>query len=769
MKNYVVLWSILTSLMLLPSVNSDACYTRGYFFLSIEKTPELLTWDAIDSQYSPANSFLHSGRQQATEGNLEEWKAYFEDKVETDDLGDLIYEIQLEEAEVLASNAKLPQGFSNPAAQTILQSGKGKAFFNYLAYAKRCEPLALNTNWGASLENTNAQPHKQLWEAGIQAYKDSKDNFMRLRYAYQVVRLAHYSKAYSEAVRLYQELVEPLMDEPSIMRYWAMEQMAGALAGLKEQNKANYYFAQVFANAPSRRYRSLTSVRIRGEADWDASMAFCQNDEERAALHAMRAYDKGGSRLGEMEDIVDLAPNLDLMEVMAVEVLKKSEGVLLNSWYHIESSLATRRTYGAEERINVLNKQIKHLLQKSNLAKRAFWQTLYGYTFFLLGDSETASVEFADALSATDMNQGLRQQLEIFIAAMELSMMPKIGPEQEERVAELMTQLATVEKYRSDLGNQYFLRAILFGKYERQNDLAKSYLCQFDETPLLLHPRLDYLNSLLDFVNKPGEMNRLETFLLGKWSREEWRLVLNEIRGTRMLMANKLEEAIVHFDYFAKAQNKPQEQIDRFTAGGKDYNAKPNAKSKEFDLLRELPSLIEEELKKTAIYQKLREPQNKLEVAQALLALQQLQAANPNDWRYDYMLMKAWVEMSYVGSAWRATDYFVNTSRKSPSTYVYRKSEPVYGPPEEVGAYALGNLDNYYEERIVNHAMAAAAKADSDDLGAAIYFELDNYLVFLPNSNTAHFLVRNTIKQNYQDSKYYQEVIQECGAYTKRE
>lgn len=764
MKHYIVLWSILSSLILIPNFNSEACYLRGYFFSPLEDTqPNLLSWEVLDKENSPILPFLKQPIENAKQGNLQEWYSYFNEKIATELLHQLIYKSNAEEIDQIAKERRLPQGFENEAATAILKLKQSKAFFEYLAYAKRCEPLAEKVQWGEPDTEAKNEQRSALSQEGQNAYNKEKDDFLRLRYAYQVLRLEHYTQNYGKVIALFDELVQPLEATPSIMYYWAMEHLAGAYSGQQQLDKANFYFAKVFWHAPSRRTVSHRSINLLNEKDWNAVMRLCETDEERAALYATRAYRQGGDKLAELEAIIPLAPNGEMTKVLAVDELQEIEGSLLRSWFHTGHKMEysnSQYVYASIQRAGRLKTVLAKLLAMEQLEDKAFWQTLHAYVLFLLGDTQNASIELAQVLNNDGLEKTIRQQVEVFAAAMEASQMPVIGEEQELRLLKLMPQLRNVENMRSREGNQHFLRAVLHSKYSRQEDKAKAYLCHFSVTQLLLHPRLDYINALLDFVNQPAELNAFEQFLLGEYGREEWKNMLYEMRGTAMLREGEFAEAAKIFQRLPKAY---------FNAEPFQYD--PNryqrfvAVKDEFDLLRNTSKRLRKELKMLPVYEKLRKSANKLEVAQALLELEKAYKAKNQDWRYAYLQMAAWKEMSYVGAAWRTTDYFVRLNRKSG---IPSQAPPIYDAPSRLGAYALGNLDNYYEKRIIRYATEAVYKAQNPELEAALYFELNEYLNMLPAAETAKYMVRSMLSNTYKDTKYYQEVITQCGYFSAR-
>ena len=159
--------------------------------------------------------------------------------------------------------------------------------------------------------------------------KALKSEYIKLRYAYQIIRLAHYTKSYQQTLDLHEYLMPKVDNDPSIIEYWIMGHRAGAMMGLKRNVEASYLFSKIFANCPSKRESAFRSFKIKSDQEWHDCLLLCESDKERATLYALRANAKDSRGLDEMEHIYDLDPESAYLELILVKEVKKLEKDLL--------------------------------------------------------------------------------------------------------------------------------------------------------------------------------------------------------------------------------------------------------------------------------------------------------------------------------------------------------------------------------------------------------------------------------------------------------
>ena len=128
----------------------------------------------------------------------------------------------------------------------------------------------------------------KLIKNGIQLYDAAKKDFFKLKYGYQVVRLAHYSRQFKEAVTYYDRYIAGI-GVKSILQQLALSLKAGALLRMGNKQESGYLFSKAFANSPVKRLSNYLglfwgSINAENKSEY---FSYCKNDAEKANLLGM--------------------------------------------------------------------------------------------------------------------------------------------------------------------------------------------------------------------------------------------------------------------------------------------------------------------------------------------------------------------------------------------------------------------------------------------------------------------------------------------------
>ena len=168
---------------------------------------------------------------------------------------------------------------SSPYVIALNKTDAGKQTLTYLQYAKELETYAqLSENDGWWDMKLAASPSEETYahykNKGLELYQHCPYHELKLRYGYQLVRLAHYMRnKNNEAIRMYNLYVKPLKQEHYIY-YAALEQTAGALYNIGKLANANYLYSRVFDHSDNRKKIAYSSFRIQSEVDWNEAMTW---------------------------------------------------------------------------------------------------------------------------------------------------------------------------------------------------------------------------------------------------------------------------------------------------------------------------------------------------------------------------------------------------------------------------------------------------------------------------------------------------------------
>ncbi|RYG00796.1 MAG: hypothetical protein EOO02_14135, partial [Chitinophagaceae bacterium] len=225
---------------------------------------------------------------------------------------------------------------SNPITGYFIDT-KDLEALGYIIYAKKLEPHVTGSWSSWEPIQRDSITMGKLIKNGQQLYQAAKKSSIKLRYAYQVVRLAHYSKRYQDCIDLYESLVKPVKDE-SVLQELCISLQAGALQHLGKREEAAYEFSKLFNRDNYNRISNYMSF------DWSVSrfdeknrkqcLQLCKTDKERAGMLALFALGSNQGELEAIQKIYELDPYSPLLATLSIREVHKIED------YYFTPSLA---------------------------------------------------------------------------------------------------------------------------------------------------------------------------------------------------------------------------------------------------------------------------------------------------------------------------------------------------------------------------------------------------------------------------------------------
>lgn len=754
------MWLVVT--LLLPLEISQACGPsehnfHGYSFVKMEILPKqereglaplFLRFDNMYQRYFESASNANQN------DNLAEWHWIFCGDVDTADLDYIVYKAPIGELELLntatgSKSLQVPVSLQgNTFAQFVFKKKCGETI-EYLVFAKQCEPyVTASGQWEAPPRDKEAM--QRLIGEGRRQFKQTKSNYIRLRYAYQLIRLAHYAGLYEQVLELYEELI-PKVDkelghwEKSIIPWWILGHKAGALRKLGDNVQASYLYMQIFLHCPGRRASAYQSFFIKNNEQWEACLRLCQSDRERAALYAIRAAEPNSRAVEEMEKIYAIDPTNENLEVLLVQEMRKVERNLLGLEFNSHKE-ENKRFYkipkpSAGKYVIDLQKFVRRCRQEGKVARPVLWQIAEGYLEFLAGDFYAADLTFREAARVVD-DKVLKEQLDIFQLALKIAAFEKPTKEVENFAYSL---LMDDPRYRTYSSLPDYLKDKMTWLYNKAGQTGKAFLSQYPLKELKPNPQMELLNDLLATALKPDQ-SKFERLLMDENPTNE----LLDMKATLLMSEGQMEAA---FETFKRI---PAEQWN-------DYG--------QFDPFREtLKDCISCYVRTDSI--SLSSYYNKGELLEALLDLEykakgDLEGAAA----HYYKLGLAYYNMSYFGYAWRVMDYF-----RSGSTWsnLHRSNGGVYSHFK----YPFGNKENVDLSRALYFFEKARLNANTPELAAKasyqaarceqkIYFQTDAYKPEpccnrIPRLPTEYLVNFSRLKEQYAETEFYKLVIKEC-------
>lgn len=548
------------------------------------------------------------------------------------------------------------------ACAILASSQKGKQIISYLQYAKTLEPYAQeNTEtWEAArVEPPVKEEYKRFIEEGIQLWKSCNYNELKLRYGYQLVRLAHYAGRNEEALALFDNYVEPVRKE-HIIYYYALEQKGGVLYNLQRNAEANYLFCQVFDHSDCRKKIAYNSIRIQGEVDWNRTYNLCKTNREKASLYAIRGYNTFSNETEEMRNILQISPASPYIKLLALRYINKLERYILDVSYTMEKSDCPFPSNSfSKEDYEKAKELIDTIINHPQTDEKDFWTIYLAHMAFLCKDY-TLCENMLDQTKSS--NPELLKQASRTRFCLYLTTLKSLGKEEEKHIRDYMAQ-KNIDKE--------FVREIVAHLYKQQGENGKAYLVHNSIDGLQESPDPVIIRSLIEEIEKNGTASVCAS---NNTVSKEDLPALFELQGTYHLRMGNFAESIkcynkVPDNYTCFTQKYDYETNENIDLSPVDYNGYSNISplvfSNGFKRWFNIPA--EQEMKDTVYMRKefsfLNKYHNKKTLAQSLLQLSEMAQKEDETAAYAaYLLANYYLNVSAKGYYRNIPFYFVDNS-----------------------------------------------------------------------------------------------------------
>jgi len=740
-KHFLTINLILLGLSLSPVPVRSDCGPLGqpnltaYTFLQ----PILVDPSAPGAPYFLDYEVLYEefGRQSYNQvvANVQEWQDRFCNEVSVDDIYELVYKSSVYDVRELVNsvnNRRLPLPVNlrgNGFAAYIKSTGCDETA-SYLVFAKECEPFVVEYDaWELRADNEDRM--RSLIERGRRAFMNTESYYIRLRYAYQLIRLAHYLRDYELTVQLHDYLMPKIDNDPSIIDYWIMGHYAGALLRQGNNVEASYLYSLIFENSVGKRESALQSFSLKNEEEWKACLLLCKTDEERATIYALRANARDSKPLEDMKAIYELDPDSHHLDILLIKELKRLEKNLLGLSFNPQKS-ENQRFYniprpGMGQYIIKFQEFVRRYNQIGTSKNEVLWTMAEGYLETIAGDHYAAQKVLAKA-AKLKMSDKMREQLAAMQVVAKVAAYQTVDEEVETEIARIKFDDATYQRF-PDL--KPFIADKMSQLYQESGQEGKLFLQQHNLADLKVNPQLEVINELLAVANE-DRLNRFERDLLRKADGTSMRDDLLDIKATYLMSRGEIVAALETFREIDESKWENYGLYNPFEARLIDCI---NCGNRDSLTLYSKPAIIN----------RIRELEYKALADRDQGAI------------YFYQIGLAYYNMSYFGYARDATDYFrsgtsINNQRRSASGVV-----PTW-------QFDYGNRENFNTKMAEEYFRKTIQLAKNKELAATAAFmaakceQAQNYVAGEERSYRYFELLR----KEYGNTKFYQKAIEEC-------
>ena len=199
--------------LLLPGgrLNAQRCSDnrppfRGYSFLNPYLVGPQIPGSQLFVDIEELEEYYQQQGSPQIKGNVDEWHERFCEIPAVRDIATLVYQTTEDDLRELRGSIRSPSIslsylMRDNSFAIYLKRHECTETVDYLIYAKSCEPYVTRLDpW--EKPQTMYREMDALIERGLDEFEQTKSHYIRLRYVYQIVRLAHYSRQHERVLQL---------------------------------------------------------------------------------------------------------------------------------------------------------------------------------------------------------------------------------------------------------------------------------------------------------------------------------------------------------------------------------------------------------------------------------------------------------------------------------------------------------------------------------------------------------------------------------------
>lgn len=397
------------------------------------------------------------------------------------------------------ATAKIPDSVLKNSMTNYFITGKNLEALGYILYAKQVEPFV--TGNGDSWEPIKRDSTKmtKLIKNGQQLFTAATDDFIKLKYGYQLVRLAQYSRQYAETIKFYDEYIAPNKTN-SVLQPLALSLKAGALNGLGDKKQAAYLYSKSFSASFAKRVSNYISFRwvVDFKSDKNECLSVCKNNKEKAAMLALFALGSTENELATIKNIYALDAANNELEVLTVrEINKLEEKYFTPAVQNEKGGKAFYFSWNDGQTDSVMDMAGKELAplasflnditKNKQVQNPGLYETAAAYAAYMMKDYSTAK-KYLSAAKNMSLTPKVKDQWMLTTLLVSINEQDKIDAVFEEYLLPSIEWLETKAKNEkpADMGDyeitqwkQFYrnlMSEIIARRYHRQGDLAKEAL-----------------------------------------------------------------------------------------------------------------------------------------------------------------------------------------------------------------------------------------------------------------------------------------------------
>ncbi|MBW4359172.1 hypothetical protein [Flavobacterium taihuense] len=475
--------------------------------------------------------------------NIKDWSTYLEGKIDEKDLTFFLTDSSSTDVADLVVYYK--KGKSNKWTdkwnkKIKLNDSKIKDFLLFLNDAQIVETYSTQKydSWNYD-ETVKPEVLSDLnWIKTLEKkYNETKDPFLKNRYWFLIIKANFYSDQQINGVTFFNQTEKTV--PKNTLYYRALAYIAGIEYKQKHFAKSNFLYSQVFDKCPTMRVVSAYCFHPQEEKDWQQSLSMTKIKEEKAALWAIQGYYNDEEKA--IAEIYKLQPKNQHLDYLLTRLINNQENKIDQSFKDKTVLENKKRTKDSihKSTINLVTK----IAESDKTAKPYLWNVAAGYLETLNGNFKQADKDFDKAENIMPKTTLAINQVRLLRFVNNLSKIDQLNPENEKTI------LADLSWLYSELPKN----AIENFRYENATAWSKNYLAALYRSQkntvmaeIFNHESGFYDNEkqLLAMKAFLSKANKTEIEKIGATIYEIKLADINYFQGVKATFQNKIPEAI---------------------------------------------------------------------------------------------------------------------------------------------------------------------------------------------------------------------------------
>jgi hypothetical protein len=475
--------------------------------------------------------------------NVKDWSGYLEGKINEKDLTFFLTDsssTDVADLSVYYKNGKTNKWTEKWTKKFNLNDSKIKDFFLFLNEAQIVETFSTQKydSWNYDETVKPAVLSDSNWIQALEKkYNDTKDPFLKNRYWFLVVKASFYSNRQVNGVAFFYQTEKSA--PKNTLYYRALAYVAGVEYKQKHYAKSNYLYSQVFDNCPTMRVVSAYCFHPQEQNDWKQSLAMTKTKEEKAALWAIQGYYNDEEKA--IAEIYKIQPQNQHLDYLLTRLINNQENKIDHTFKDKTVLENKKRTKDSIHKSTI--ELVTKIAQSDKTSKPYLWNVAAGYLETLNGNFKQADILFEKAESKMPKTPLAIDQVRLLKFVNNLSKIDQLNPENEKTILTDLNWLY-VELPKKPIDNFRYENATEWSK----NYLASLYRGQKNSvmSEIFNHESGFYDNEkqLLDMKTFLSEENKTEIEKIGASIYEIKLADINYFQAVKATFQNKITEAI---------------------------------------------------------------------------------------------------------------------------------------------------------------------------------------------------------------------------------